>query len=192
MRKLDSDLAEGIMLKAGWKPLEPYKNHRHRWKSECLTCTKISEPTLKNVKKKGTGCSYCKKLKVDEGDAIQFMISAGYLPKTKYVNSKTNWKCECLRCGELVEPTLDRIRSGIGGCKKCGTKDMMDKKRTEQDVAIAIARSRNYEPLEPYLGRHHKWKCKCLKCGQITEPRLSSMQQGAECKNCAKGGFNRD
>ena len=51
MRKLEDFIVEGIMLKAGWQPLEPYVNHRHKWKSNCLVCEKVSTPTLKMVKK---------------------------------------------------------------------------------------------------------------------------------------------
>jgi hypothetical protein len=190
MRKLDKDLVEGIMFKSGWKPLEPYKNHRHRWKSECLICGKISTPTLKNVKKKGTGCGYCKKKKVDGLDAFDAMLNAGLLPKTEYVDSKKNWESECMTCGAIVSPSYNSIQRGQGGCENCGSKSRADKNRTERSVAFAMAKSRNLQPLEEYISRTKPWKCKCLICGNTPEPTLANMQRGSGCSYCANSGFN--
>lgn len=190
MRKLDEDLVIGIMLKAGWIPFEPYKNHRHKWKSQCLTCKKISEPTLKNVKKKGSGCGYCKKKKIDGLDAMDVMLNAGLLPKRNYVGSKEPWESECMTCGTTVSPIYNSIQRGQGGCNNCGVQKRSDQARTEQSVAFAVAKSRNLQPLEVYIKRTKPWKCKCLICENISEPTLSGMQRGSACKYCAKSGFD--
>ena len=190
MRRLDQDLVEAIMLKAGFQPLEPYINHRHKWKSQCLTCNKISTPTLKMVKKKNTGCAYCAKVKIDGLEAMDIMLQAGLLPKRNYVDSKSPWECECMTCGATVFPRYNSIQKGQGGCNACGAKSRADLNRTEQDVAINMAKSRSLEPLEDYVNRSTPWKCKCLLCGNIVHTRLANMQRGSGCSYCANSGFN--
>jgi hypothetical protein len=190
MRRLDQDLVEAIMLKAGFQPLEPYINHRHKWKSQCLTCKKISTPTLKMVKKKNTGCAYCAKVKIDGLEAMDIMLQAGLLPKRNYVDSKSPWECECMTCGATVFPRYNSIQSGQGGCSACGDKSRADLNRTEQDVAINMAKSRSLEPLEDYVNRSTPWECRCLLCGNIVHTSLKNMQRGSGCKYCAKNGFD--
>lgn len=189
MRKLEDFIVEGIMLKAGWQPLEPYVNHRHKWKSKCLVCEKVSTPTLKMVKKRNTGCGFCAGVRIDAHEAELIMISAGLKPKTPYLDSKSQWKSECMKCGAEVSPVFNSIQSGQGGCKNCGAKSRSDKNRTKQDVAIAKALQVNLKPLEEYVHRNKPWKCECLICGTIVKPTLASFQRGSGCRVCAISGF---
>jgi hypothetical protein len=49
------------------------------------------------------------------------------------------------------------------------------------------------KPLEPYKGANRKWKCKCLKCGTIVEPKLASIYSGqGGCINCMPFGINQN
>jgi hypothetical protein len=46
-------------------------------------------------------------------------------------------------------------------------------------------------PLAPYTGGHKRWKCECLKCGEIVYPEFNSVLRGqGGCIYCAEIGFN--
>jgi hypothetical protein len=62
---------------------------------------------------------YCTNHKVDEEDAVQMMLLANLRPLEPYIDSKTKWKCKCLRCGEIVRPKYNTIQIGGGGCTNC-------------------------------------------------------------------------
>ena len=49
--KWTHEVAEAIMLEAGFKPLEPYVNNTTKWKAECLKCGQIIYPMFQSVKK---------------------------------------------------------------------------------------------------------------------------------------------
>jgi hypothetical protein len=37
-KSLDPKVAEKVMLKQGWKPLEPYKSALAKWRCKCIKC----------------------------------------------------------------------------------------------------------------------------------------------------------
>jgi hypothetical protein len=46
-------------------------------------------------------------------------------------------------------------------------------------------KSKNLVPLEPYPGAMVPWKCECLDCGSLVQPRYAHIQQGRKgCKVC--------
>ncbi len=51
-----------------------------------------------------------------------------------------------------------------------------------------MMRAAGVEPLEPYPGNNQrKWKCRCLRCGEIVEPRFAGIQQGGGgCDPCGR------
>lgn len=53
------------------------------------------------------------------------------------------------------------------------------------EEATEQARARGFEPLEVYPGAMQKWKCRCLRCGNIAAPRLSSIKEGHKCMVCS-------
>lgn len=120
-RRFKSETAVAIMLKAKMKPLSKYTNARTRWKSKCLTCKKISEPTLNNVIG-GHGCVYCTGHKVDEADAIKIMLKSSLKPLEPYTDNRTKWKSKCLKCGRIVYPIYNSITTKQGGCRYCAEK----------------------------------------------------------------------
>jgi hypothetical protein len=47
------------------------------------------------------------------------------------------------------------------------------------------------EPLEPYKSAQARWKCKCLKCGNIVYPQFNNVQQdNGGCGYCSKKGID--
>jgi hypothetical protein len=118
-RRLDSKKALLIIQKAGMKPLEPYVNTRHKWKSKCLVCKKITYPQLTNIVSGHKACAYCSGKKVHENDAIKVMLKVNLKPLTKYKNNRTPWKSRCLKCKKIVYPIYNSITTGQGGCIYC-------------------------------------------------------------------------
>jgi len=173
-RKVDATDAEKIMLKAGLKPLEPYKKNNTKWKCECLKCGKIVYPIYSSIQGGGGGCRDCwfESTKNDAEFTTASMIKAGVKPLEPYKGSGVKWKCECLKCGKTVYPIYSSIQRGGGGCKYCSWK-LVDSKDAE-----ALMLKANLKPLEPYKDATSKWKCECLKCGKTVYPIYNTIQQG--------------
>ena len=55
---VDPEDAKILMLDRGFEPLEPYKGAQARWKSRCVSCSKVSYPTYASTKD-GHGCKFC-------------------------------------------------------------------------------------------------------------------------------------
>jgi len=121
-KKTDPKVAVALMIKNGFKPLEPYKSYQSPWKSRCIKCKKIVYPSYGNQKTKKRKCQYCAKNKVDELKVVKLMIKANLKPLAPYVKWNSPWKCKCLLCNKIVSPKYDNIRTGKGGCKYCAKK----------------------------------------------------------------------
>ena len=110
------------------------------------------------------------------------MVAAGLKPIVAYINSETPWESECLKCGEIVNPTLHSIRSGQGGCGYCVGKKVNPKK------VIEFMKTNGFEPLEDYPGSKTKWKCRHISCGSIVYPKYNNVHQGSPnsgCRDCS-------
>jgi recombinational DNA repair protein (RecF pathway) len=172
--------AKKLFLENGLDPQVPYPGASKPWKSKCKKCSQIVSPTYNSIKS-GTGCGVCAGKIVTEELAIKVMKKAKLKPLVPYPGSKTNWKCECLKCGKIVYPNYGDVNQGDGGCKYCGGHFV------EPEDAVQLMRLNNLEPLEPYQNTMKPWKCKCLKCGKLVTPRHASLQKGSGgCKYCAK------
>ena len=232
-----------LMKKSGFKTLIPYPGSNIPWKSQCLTCMKITLPTYWNVAK-GIGCKFCGGRAVDPKDAVKIMKERGFKtlepypgatkgwlvrcnqckkefkavfhssqtrngckycagkvvdesdllirlkelrlkPIEKYQSAKVPWKCKCLVCNHIVQPTWNRIKQGRGHCAYCA------QRRVDIPVALKFMKSIGLKPLVDFPGSNKPWKCKCLVCGFDATPRWSDLQQGqGGCSNCADWGLN--
>lgn len=57
--------------------------------------------------------------------------------------------------------------------------------RIPHEVASARMLKSGMQPLEPYPGRSKKWKCKCLKCGEVRQTYYDTiMRGGSGCRKC--------
>jgi hypothetical protein len=91
-----------------------------------------------------------------------------------------------MRCGAVVNPRLSGILSGQGACIKCGKASGAKKRMFTEEHARKLALAKKLLPLENYPGTSRKWKCKCLRCGQIVSPRLNTLQISVYgCNYCA-------
>jgi len=60
----------------------------------------------------------------------------------------------------------------------------------EPDSAVARMRAARLEPLDPFVDPDQPWRCRCLTCGRVVAPRLSSIGAGGGCKYCATKGLD--
>ena len=121
-RRTSEDKAINTMLKANLEPLESYTNTKTKWKCRCQICQRIVYPTLGDIVNGDGGCGYCSRTRVDVEEAIDLMLNSQLKPLEPYKNSKAKWKCQCLKCGKIVNPSYEVILQGQGGCRYCAVR----------------------------------------------------------------------
>lgn len=120
-RKLDLKDVYKKLAEVDFKPLEKFKNATTPWKIKCLRCNHIIYPTWDRMNKKdrNRGCGYCVRVKVDLKDANRLLKKLRLKPLVKYPGGKKDWKCKCLKCGNIVYPQYTDLTQGQGGCSNC-------------------------------------------------------------------------
>ena len=196
--KVDPHEAFTIMQKAGYQPQVSYPGNDVPWRCICIKCKKETFPRFHGVKSRGDGCKYCSGKVVLLVDALKDMKEKGLTPLVDFPGASKPWKSQCKKCGNQTSPRLADLRMGHSGCKRCGDEVGGKKRRlvnnptragktTVFEDVIAVMRNANLEPLEPYETSQTKWKCKCLKCGEIVAPRYTTiLQGGGGCMNCSR------
>ena len=183
-RAVDPKDAVAAMKKRGFKTLEPFPGAVAPWRVQCLTCKKKFEVPFHSLSTKN-GCKYCAGKVVDESDLLIRLKELRLKPIEKYQSAKVPWKCKCLVCNHIVQPTWNRIKQGRGHCAYCA------QRRVDIPVALKFMKSVGLKPLVDFPGSNKPWKCKCLVCGFDATPRWSDLQQGqGGCSNCADWGLN--
>jgi hypothetical protein len=183
--KIDEIDAINVMIKAGLKPLDPYKNSATKWKCRCQKCKRIVRPTYSSIQQGQGGCEYCAGKKVDPKEVIKLMARAQLKPLELYKSSKSKFKCECLKCGSIVYPHYADIKQGQGGCIPCGYNQRIDPNKISVEDARLIMAKNNIKPIGQYLDSASPWKARCLKCKNTIYPRVTSVKRGDSCRYCA-------
>lgn len=129
-----------------------------------------------------------------EAEALLLFMEAGLMPQEPYKNVSQKWQSICMTCGTVVSPRIADVKRGHGGCVPCGKKKDHKKRFPNQEKnALKTAKKAKLEPLEPYVNAVSKWKCKCLKCGEIVTPTYHNLKQGnGGCIYCQKAAFKLD
>jgi recombinational DNA repair protein (RecF pathway) len=180
-----------VMRNSNLEPLEPYTTSQANWKCKCLKCGEVVTPRYTAIAQGGGGCMNCFRLeqigrgRLDEAAAVAIMRGKNLEPLEPYPGAMVPWKVKCLDCGNLINPRYASVQQGRKGCKFCGYKKNADERRTSQEEALTVARNAGFEPLEPYMGRHFPWKCRCLKCGEEVAPHYSGIVTGGGCRYCS-------
>jgi hypothetical protein len=180
------DDALKVMEKAKLKPLVKFPGAGKPWKCKCLVCGKAVTPRYKSVRTNGGGCKYCARVsagksnRTNEKDAIEIMKAVGLLPLEPFLSSGQPWKSWCMKCKREVKPRLATVKSRKSGCAYCAGR------RVEEKEALRTLKRLNLNPLEPYQGNKHPWKCIHIPCGKTVSPRYNGLQKGqGPCKYCA-------
>jgi hypothetical protein len=124
--------------------------------------------------------------KLDPKMAEKLMLGAGLQPLEPYTSSNSRWKCKCKNCGKIVFPSYNKIKEGQSGCRDCAYKKNGQTRKISNSQATKIMLLSDFDPLEEYQGADKKWKCKCIKCGEISFPRLASVKKGSRCISCRR------
>ena len=127
-----------------------------------------------------------KKLTHDEFVEKAREINPSLKITSKYINSKTNINCECLRCGEKISIQPSYIISSGGHICKDKRKTCKPCKTHEQFKTELYEINKDIELLSEYTKAQEKIKCKCLICENIWSPKACSLLMGQGCPECAK------
>jgi hypothetical protein len=170
------------------KPLEPFPGAKSPWKMRCLRCNRVVCPSWTHLTRKDRnvgGCVYCSRRRVHMDDIAELLAQNQLRPIGHFVNGKTPWLCQCLKCEREVYPRVSDLRQGQSGCMYCACV------RVDVREANELANKCGFTPLVPYPGANTPWECVCNVCGKASKPRYTTMQQGgSQCKYCATGGFD--
>jgi len=188
MKKYTENEALKMMLEAGFKPLGKYPGAKSPWLCIHISCKNQVEVTLSYIRKsKNNTCKLCHRFSaIGAEEALLIMQKAGLKPLVKYPGYDKPWKSIHIKCNSVVSPRLHTVKSGGGGCKKCGWSKSANKRLTLSEIANEEIIAAGLEPLEPFKGVRNPWACKCLTCGKTVSPQLGSIRSGrGGCKYCA-------
>ncbi len=184
--RLDPKVTKSVMVKAGLKPLEPYKSFFAKWKCVHIECGQIVYPTYAGVHRGQGGCRDCgykvgsAKRKNDDEYVIKLMEKAQLKALEPYKNNNAKWKCRCLVCKKVVYLRYKDVRKNKSGCQYCS------KRLVDEKDAVKMMLKVKLKPLEPYKNSKTKWKCRCLVCNKTVSPIYNSIQSGrGGCKYCS-------
>jgi hypothetical protein len=176
--------AEFAMNDRGFRTLEPYPGAVKPWLVQCMSCKKVFKSVFHSLKTDAR-CKYCSKVAVDEKDLLERLTELNLKPLEKYKSAKTPWKCRCLVCNHVVQPTWMRLKQGRGQCAFCS------QRRVDVPSAKKFMKSLGLKPLVDFPGSNKPWDCVCLICGLEASPRWSDVRGGqGGCSNCADYGLN--
>ena len=164
---------------AGFEPLEEITGSKAPIKMRCLTCGWVGGKSMQSIRD-GRKCASCSsRIKLTPEAASKELEKFGFLPLDTYVNAASKWKAKCVACGSIEYPRLSTLRAGHG-CLNCS-----GSKKLEELDAVKLLLEHGFEALEPYRGSTLSWKCKCLKCGYVSNKRLTQIRNGrAGCAKC--------
>jgi hypothetical protein len=110
-----------VFMDAGLMPLEDFKGVNSKWESKCMKCGAIVSPRFADIQGGGGGCKPCSLIPSEEkvNEAIEIMRKSNLEPIKPFANSSSPWECKCMKCGEIVTPSLQNIKKGHGGCVYC-------------------------------------------------------------------------
>ena len=168
-----------LMKKSGFKTLIAYPGGNIPWKSQCLTCKKITSPTYWNVAK-GIGCKFCSKRAVDPKDAVEAMKKRGFKTLEPFPGAVTPWRVQCLTCKKNFKAPFHSL-SNTSRCKFCSNVAV------DESELLARLKELKLKPLEKYQTAKTPWKCKCLVCGHVVQPLWTHIKSGrGHCAYCSQ------
>ena len=183
-RAVDPKDAVVAMKRRGFKTLEPFPGATIGWSVQCLNCKKKYKTHFHSLKTQ-KGCKYCAGISIEIDDLLERLKELKLSPLEPYQSAKVPWKCKCLVCNHIVQPTWNRIKQGRGHCAYCS------QRRVDLPIAMKFMKSVDLKPLVKFPGGNKPWLCKCLKCKAEVTPRWSDLRRGqGGCSDCADYGLN--
>jgi 5-methylcytosine-specific restriction endonuclease McrA len=113
------------------------------------------------------------------------MLAADLRPLGPYVDARTKWDCECLRCGAKVSIPYMKVKSGQRGCRPCQAAQARERLMFPADEALSIMRAAGFTPSVPFPGAKKPWLGTCDVCGAERSPVLQNVAKGHRaCQKC--------
>jgi hypothetical protein len=180
---LDPQVAAEEMRSYGYEPVAPFPGVSHPWAVRCPRCGEVrTKATLDDIRRGQGPCQPCgyqlrsEQMLADAAETANAAMRAARLkPLTEYPGTSMPWRCVCMDCNLESAPRLDAIRAG-GGCRSCGAKRAIDRRRLDSAVADAESRSRGFEPVEHYVSTGTRRKHRCADCGSAVSLTLDSVR----------------
>jgi hypothetical protein len=195
-KKLDPKIAEARIIKAGAKPLQPFKSVSSKWKCICLKCSNIIYPELENITAGQGACVYCGQGTIHTDKKLEKMLKANLRPLEPYKRRDVGWKSECLVCGSIVNPHYQTISGGRGGCKTCRNTKLkkINKERglKIQDVLDAVNKRGGKLLSSEYKNIDSTLEFECSR-GHRFENTFSKIKHRNQwCPTCNKGSKSEE
>jgi hypothetical protein len=172
------------MIKAGFEPLEPYKNAHSKWKCKCLKCGKNISITYGNIRSGFSGRKQCcSPVAVhSKEEAIKKFATQGFILLQPYTISSAYLKVECKKCGKISKRSYQSLetRGKKPKCVWCANL------RKDSKEVVAFMTKNGLKPKTPYKGANEPWKCICLKCKKEVSSSYASVRDGSGCGYCKK------
>ena len=190
-QRIPSEAAIKIMLTAGFQPLVEYRKNDAPWKCKCLTCGRISTPSLAHVKSRNGRCKFCAGVVLASDQVRERFRDLSLKPLEPY-KPGTPIKCQCLKCGSYFYVKLSSVSvsRGRGACTLCGLEKRSKARQLPQAVAYDRFLAAGLEPIGTYKNSKTKWQARCIKCKAIDHPVPEYVFAGqGGCSNCASYGI---
>src|SRR5688500_15282080 len=114
-------------------------------------------------------------------EAKTIMYEARFQPEGAYPGAGEPWPSTCMDCGRTSSPRLTLVKNKGARCRHCRRDAAGARRRVPEAEAVAIMQAAGFEPQEPFPGAGKKWLCKCNKCDELSDPRLSTVKKGHGC-----------
>jgi hypothetical protein len=185
---VDAKDAEKLMRSKGLRPLVGYRGANAPWLCACSRCGAELTPSYTAISAGKIPCKYCAKTRVDPRRAIASMRGWGLEPEEPFPGVHQPWICTWLRCRRRVRVCYAIARKGVTRCPHCDKAPRRLKARVEEAAAAEIMRRiGGVEPLVSYPGSAIKWRCRCMRCGQVVTPTYQNVRANhLGCRHCAR------
>jgi hypothetical protein len=195
--KLSEKEADFFFERIKLQPLEPYISNGSPRKCKCLVCGSIVYPRLGDVKK-AKSCVKCqgkntgKSIRLSEAEVVSTAKKMNVKLLEAYENSRTPIKAKCLKCKNIIYPTIGRLRDGVG-CMHCGRIKSASARAIPKDIALEAFRIAKLEVLSEYKRATEPVKVLCLICKKHSTKSLKDLKTGRRCYTCgrAQASLNR-
>jgi len=184
--KLDPKVAEKVMLKAKFQPLEPYQGASTPWKVKCLLCEKIVKVSYHNIKNGFSGRKQCCSpvAGISKGDALTKFNKHGFIVLGDYTTSNKSIEVKCKKCKRISKRSFQSLER-LGKKMRCVWCSNL---RKDPKEVVTFMIKNGLKPKTPYKGANEPWSCVCLKCKKEVSSSYASVRDGKGCKYCA-GNF---
>lgn len=175
--------------------LSKYEKDNIKVKCKCKICGFEWSSTPSNLLQ-AKGCKQCyfNSIKITRRKTHEqfvkelYDINKNIKVLSKYTGAQNKLDCECLIHNQKFSISATHLLSGETGCKECVNIKfhLSGLKSHEQFVKELFNVNKNIKVIGKYDGAKNNIEVKCLKCGHIWNPVVSSVLCGSGCPCCKR------